>query len=647
MAQQMKRSKPTPITQTGPDENMSTFFDFGSPSMDILMPHDQGPIPASQLSPGDNANRGGIRVSLACVPCRSRHVKCGAETPSCARCQDDGKQCFYAKSRRGMRDRNAPAKRSGRDALQRNPSSVGNVNLSYHQSRNAPSLESYTRQSSEGSTSPASQSSRLSGRQVSTRSLLELYYAFFHKAHPYLLPRNYFLSRLETDPEPLQNLLPAMRYIGSLYTSNIPSAGLREAALKQLGVLNLPPNGFTVQALLIMAIATVAEDDSERARHLLDRAIYLALDIGMNLRTFADLENSPVMAECWRRTYWGCYVVDGAFSMVQHAPNFMLNTAPADVGLPCEEYDYEGIIPRPRSLTEYDARDFEDESPVFSSFTYLIDLTRIVGEILYLKDLVGTDLELAVGNADAMLMNWQLHLPKEKRGIIDRNEDVDELLFHAHGLYQCLQVRIHRPLSRLYHSPIEEMSICAPPPPKGELDGEAARNIWMHTRKTLDSAEAAIALYSLPSPLLGHSPLGICAISASILAQLSACAYFVQGNEWKTTRDRIRLGLGCLKGFGEVWSTSRRTERETKAIARAVFSSVAVGSGSPSIVSRGSGPVFDYGGRGGIEGLNLGLAGFETSSSPEVHSFDHLGAGDLEYLGLMQGFPMNQVDMGI
>lgn len=43
----------------------------------------------------------------------------------------------------------------------------------------------------------------------------------------------------------------------------------------------------------------------------------------------------------------------------------------------------------------------------------------------------GVDLERAVTNADAMLVNWQLHLPKQKRGIVDKNEDVDELLFNA------------------------------------------------------------------------------------------------------------------------------------------------------------------------------------------------------------------------
>ena len=63
----------------------------------------------------------------------------------------------------------------------------------------------------------------------------------------------------------------------------------------------------------------------------------------------------------------------------------------------------------------------------------------------------------------------------------------------------------------------------------------------------------------------------ICGLALSTLANLSACAYILSGSEWYKTRDRIRLGLGGLKAFGEVWASSRRTERETKKIARDVF----------------------------------------------------------------------------
>jgi len=113
-----------------------------------------------------------------------------------------------------------------------------------------------------------------------------------------------------------------------------------------------------------------------------------------------------------------------------------LYTVEANVELPCEECDYDGIIPRPRTLSEYEARDFEDEEQVFSSFTYLIDLSRISGSLLTIDSLRGKDAEPAVANADALLVNWKLHLPREKQGVVDKNEDVDELLFQAHNLLQ-------------------------------------------------------------------------------------------------------------------------------------------------------------------------------------------------------------------
>ena len=94
---------------------------------------------------------------------------------------------------------------------------------------------------------------------------------------------------------------------------------------------------------------------------------------------------------------------------------------------------------------------------------------------------------------------------------------------------------------------------------------------WLYTKKCLEAAEIAVNLYALPIPLLQHSPLGICGITLSTLANLSACAYVLQGAEWYRTRDRVRLGLGALKKFGEVWATSRWTEKETKKIARSVF----------------------------------------------------------------------------
>lgn len=41
-------------------------------------------------------------VAVACVPCRSRHLKCDGGV-RCSRCKDDGVECTYIKSRRGWK----------------------------------------------------------------------------------------------------------------------------------------------------------------------------------------------------------------------------------------------------------------------------------------------------------------------------------------------------------------------------------------------------------------------------------------------------------------------------------------------------------------------------------------------------------------
>jgi hypothetical protein len=73
-------------------------------------------------------------------------------------------------------------------------------------------------------------------------------------------------------------------------------------------------------------------------------------------------------------------------------------------------------------------------------------------------------------------------------------------------------------------------------------------------------------------------------------------------------RDRIRLGLGGLKAFGEVWGTSRRTERETKRIARSVFASGnGSGSGTPEMGEMNFVEQVDLsGGVDGIGGMEMG-----------------------------------------
>jgi hypothetical protein len=59
------------------------------------------------------------------------------------------------------------------------------------------------------------------------------------------------------------------------------------------------------------------------ARQVLDRAVFLSVELGMNGIEFADLETDLVLAESWRRTYYGLYTTDIAIAGVDQINGFM------------------------------------------------------------------------------------------------------------------------------------------------------------------------------------------------------------------------------------------------------------------------------------------------------------------------------------
>jgi hypothetical protein len=55
-----------------------------------------------QKQTSDSAPASRAAVAVACIPCRSKHLKCDGDK-TCGRCKDDGLQCEYVKSRRGFK----------------------------------------------------------------------------------------------------------------------------------------------------------------------------------------------------------------------------------------------------------------------------------------------------------------------------------------------------------------------------------------------------------------------------------------------------------------------------------------------------------------------------------------------------------------
>lgn len=130
-----------------------------------------------------------------------------------------------------------------------------------------------------------------------------------------------------------------------------------------------------------------------------------------------------------------------------------------------------------------------------------------------------------------------------------------------------MKVYLHRPRSQLAYGPIERISKCAPPPCEKSV-AEQQRAFDFHTTKVLEAADAGIGLFTLPSPFITHTPLVICGLTLSILAQISACCFKLKGAKYTAARDRVRLGLRAIKTLGDVWTIGHISATEIQNIAR-------------------------------------------------------------------------------
>lgn len=170
---------------------------------------------------------------------------------------------------------------------------------------------------------------------------LDAYFFYFHASHPFVLPRDTLLRKAGDGT--IEPLLAAMRWVGSLYVDAGSSrSSMLSEALRRVYQPQQPKDGFLLQAMMIVMIGQDGCGQDERAREMLAEVERMALQIGLNTRSFATLHGHgmPVMEESWRRTWWDLYVTDAMIAGVHRMTNFLLYDMPADVALPCEERQY-------------------------------------------------------------------------------------------------------------------------------------------------------------------------------------------------------------------------------------------------------------------------------------------------------------------
>ncbi|KAK9236431.1 hypothetical protein V1525DRAFT_217702 [Lipomyces kononenkoae] len=512
--------------------------------------------------------RPAVRVSLACVACRTKHLRCDAVLPTCSRCRVEEKQCVYMKSRRGGRRRPRTTSMPNDTAARSENDPVAQQGLS--------SYEDY-RSDSESGARTSSQDDEFGDPMA--EQLLSLYYAFFHAAHPCVLPQRAMNRHLLNNRETLQPLYAVLQYIGSLFTASVSSAPWKAKAQESLAAVRHRHPAITaydVQAVLLYSIAVYWCDESEKGLELLDESIRMALSIGMNRSTFAVEQGrqDPVIEESWRRTWWQIYITDAHIAGSTHTYPFRTSRVEMDVHLPCEEKCYEAGIPPSRTLQEYDMREFmDDEGQEFSSFAELVGLTRSLDLALAPRRNLDFDTTTAVcANVDAAVTSWTSLLPASKKEIVRLDGSFDEVLFKANAIIHTYTVDLHRQLSTLAYSPIEAVTHCAPPAPPERLRGCNTPECKLHTSKVLRAIERLDALLTLPTNIATHTPFIICMIANTAIAHLAACRYFYEGQQLQLGRERIRLTMGALKTLSEYWPMGKRTYQEVGIVAREILS---------------------------------------------------------------------------
>ncbi|KAJ5773705.1 hypothetical protein N7457_008601 [Penicillium paradoxum] len=549
-------------------------------------------------TPADTPTSRKTRNSLSCTQCRYKHVRCDGHRPVCSRCATNAIQCVYAASRRRG---NPKAKR---------------ILLSPTTTVNASSLHSSLPTSTTSSASSITISRDVDPSSNSASQFLNLYYEFFHAAHPCILPLQVLKDRL-TETQ-LQPLIQVICYVGSVFDNSHPqlSESLAQQAHESVAEIRAQTrrlNPFDVQALLLYSIAIYWCNKTQNGVELLDEAIRMAVALGMNKKEFAQTygEADPVVEESWRRTWWVIYITDAHIAGMKLEPEFGL-------GYIADYYRINAYtIPSPKSLDDYENREFlgEDETE-FSSYAQLIGLT--VGIDRALAPGNTTDYHLyarMAANSDTSILAWFSLLPPGKRQLVRPDGSFDEVMFKALFIMHTYTVEIHRPLSGLTHSAIESVSRCAPLAPSDQLNCNNAHERDLHTARCTQAINSIDELLTLPTDMNMHSPFIICMIANVTIAHLSACRFIFSGDRRAASREKIRLTMGTLKRLSEHWTLGKRTYREIGTIARELLSLAKDPATSSATVTT-------------IDTIDLPLSDSQSLALP---GFDMLTDGDFDF----------------
>ncbi|KAI1768912.1 hypothetical protein GGR53DRAFT_517579 [Hypoxylon sp. FL1150] len=563
-------------------------FNGLGPEMSSQPPHSTPASTASEAVASANT------VQAACLACRAKHLKCDGKNP-CSRCRTTDSECIYVASRRGYKGprRNGapnPNKRHATDSppdaggdscpmlLGRAASTVAppsmaafNPALTIPESPVAPfarnglnSLQLYRNPYLDGVNGALVEATPRPPQTVPERCIDSFYY-YFYPGHPAVLQKEQLLKVAKE--RNLDHLLAAMRWVGSLYIEVGPArATFFEEAMRLVYAPDVIKDGYLVQAMVILLIGLDGSCQQEKARDILSDVERIAIEIGLYTRAFATMHGGgiPRLEESWRRTWWDLFVVDGMVAGVHRQTNFLLFDIVAD------------SIPRPMYLEDFDDQIFSGEEREFSSFAYRVASIRNLGRMMRLPN-GGFPNEENVYKIESLLSNWRMHLPVSKRDSLNKNCELDEMMFQAHMINHACSIILHQPLSQLDSSATREVTACAPH--RAVASGD---NFNLHTRHIITAACEISKMVTYNVPITSHTHFFTCVLTLSSIVHLSkwALEYFIHDED--DLRQQIRLNIGALNKLSGVWKAASNASGQVRGVAQEIYRAKKAQQSNPS-----------------------------------------------------------------
>lgn len=525
-------------------------------------------------------------ASLACLECRKVHVKCDGAKPACARCVSRDLLCSYTPSRRGRRRGEQHPRNSLAGALN-TPQSSFNVSPSSqwmpdpsletnNPRANISPIETVDTTATQPQTSFLPQGASNSMLQridptciwIDDMGLVNLFYLNFHPNHPILVPKTFYRDR-----DYPWYLKAVVEFIGSHFSTTITNRALQQDAAKKMEEEedDLPA---VIQARILYATILLARHETQLCQQVLAHAIDTARRIGLYRRDFAPshADGHPVEEESLRRTWYELYVLDGCIAASHPNTSFKTYSVDADVLLPCGDSIYDNGMPvfTAYSRSDFENRVFIEEDITFSSSSYRIEATRLLGRVLTITGKHGVQRE-RVQSIDNALTAFLHHLPPCKREteIVKTSGDIDGLMFQTHTIVQYATILLHFPRGDLV--PLGPIA--------AEISGDSTAKFvcpctrqHVHSVKAIDASKAISMLATFRIPIQKHTPLFIYPLVLCAMVQLSLCTSHRNDPEiLEHHRDCVKLILGVLKSMGEYWATAQVLLRALKKRALRVF----------------------------------------------------------------------------